>query len=112
MYLLLGDPEMTIRRRNPIGWKITVPAEYKPCYGPGCYLNISVLDEVGNPAPFVKVSAWKAAADRSKNEIQSNRYTDGSGRAQVPVSGVTAGKLLVTLTDDAGNSATRTVVVR
>lgn len=113
MYLLLGDPEMTIRRRNPINWKITVPAEYKPCYGPGCFLNVTVLDEIGNPAPFVKVAAWKTStADRFKNEIQSNRYTDKYGRAQIPVSGVTAGKLVVTLTDDAGNNATRTVVVR
>jgi hypothetical protein len=71
---------------------------------------VSVLDEIGNPAPFVKVAAWKGGAD--KDEILSNRYTDRFGKAQIPVSGVTAGKLLVTFTDDAGNSVTRTVAIR
>ena len=110
MYLLLGDPEMSIRRRNPINWKIEVPVEYKPCFGFPCYLNVSVLDEVGNPAPYVKVAAWKTADGR--DEVLSNRYTDRYGRAQIPVTGLTAGKLMVTFTDDNGNSATRTVVVR
>lgn len=110
MYLLLGDPEMTIRRRNPLNFKIEVPVAYRPCYGPGCYLKVSVLDEVGNPAPFVKVAAWKAID--GKDEVLSNRYTDRSGTAAIPVSGVTAGKLLLTFTDDAGNSTQRTVVVR
>jgi hypothetical protein len=110
MYLLLGDPQMKIRRRNPFNLKIDVPVAYKPCYGLGCYLNVSILDEVGNPAPFVKVSAWKAVA--GKDEVLSNRYTDRLGKAQIPVSGVTAGSLKVTFEDDAGNIAVRNVVVQ
>lgn len=110
MYLLLGDPEMKIRRRNPFNFKIDVPVAYKPCYGPGCYLNVSVLDEVGNPVPFVKVSAWKSAD--GKDEVLSNRYTDRGGRAQIPVSGVTAGEMTVIFADDAGNTASRKVAVR
>ena len=111
MYLLLGDPEMTIRRRNPLDWKIQIPVEYKPCYGPGCYLQISIFDKYGNPAPYVKVSAWKRALD-GRDEVLSNRYSDAKGTAQVPVSGVTAGKMLVSFSDDAGNVTTRTVVIR
>lgn len=111
MYLLLGDPEMKIRRRNPLPFKIDVPAEYKPCYGPGCFLNVLVLDEVGNPAPFVKVAAWKNLTG-GKDEILANRYTDRSGKAQIPVSGITAGNLVLSFTDDAGNSAVRKIAVR
>ena len=68
---------------------------------------MSVLDEAGNPAPFVKVSAWKAIA--GGDEVLSNRYTDATGKAPIPVSGVTAGRLKVTFEDDAGNIAVRTV---
>lgn len=111
MYLLLGDPEMKVRRRNPLSFKIEVPVEYKPCYGPGCYLQVSVFDEVGNPAPFVKVSAWKSVGIE-KDEILVNRYTDKAGKVQIPVSGITAGELLLSFTDDAGISVTRKVSIK
>lgn len=60
--------------------------------------------------PFVKVAASKGID--GKDEVLSNRYTDRTGKAEIPVSGVTAGKLLLTFTDDAGNSTHRTIVVR
>jgi hypothetical protein len=110
MYLLLGDPQMKIRRRNPLSFKIDIPVAYKPCFGPGCFLNVSILDEIGNPAPFVKVAAWKGLGE--KDEILANRYTDRSGRAQIPVSGITAGTLLVSVEDDAGNTVVRKVAVQ
>lgn len=110
MYLLLGDPQMKIRRRNPHSFKIDIPVAYKPCYGPGCFLNVSILDEIGNPAPFVKVAAWKGLGN--KDEILANRYTDRGGKAQIPVSGITAGTLMVSVEDDAGNTVVRKVAVQ
>jgi hypothetical protein len=108
MYLLLGDPQMQIRRRNPLNISIIVKDYVAICKD--CFLEVSVLDEVGNPLPNALVAVYKGNGDRS--EVFANHYTNEKGYAMVPASPATAGTMLVTVSDRAGNSAMAKVAVR
>jgi Peptidase family C25 len=110
MYLLLGDPEMHIRRRNPLDLKIRIPEYVSLCQGPGCYLSVSVLDEIGNPVEGARFALWKS--DKAGDELQVNRYTDESGSARIPVSLQSTGTLYYSVQDNLGNVKTGTVAVR
>ncbi len=122
MYLLLGDPDMQIRRRNPIKWDIVEPPILPVCVAPPCYLDILVKDPLGNPIPDLLVGAYKpagmappssgsAAAVAATEEVFDNRYTDANGLAHIPAEPSTPGTLDYTVGDEQGNSVHRTIRV-
>jgi hypothetical protein len=102
MYLLLGDPDMQIRRRNPLDWVIKIPEYLEICRGPGCYLNVSIFDKIGNPVQGARVAVWKAGKEH--DEVFNNRYTDGRGEASILVNPTSAGKMYYSIKDEAGNT--------
>lgn len=108
MYLLLGDPQMQIRRRNPLNLSVIVRDYVAVCKD--CFLEVSVLDAAGNPLPNALVAAYKGEGERA--EVFANRYTDEKGFVKLPASPATAGTILVTAVDRAGNSAMAKVAVR
>jgi hypothetical protein len=106
MYLLLGDPEMTIRRRAPGRMTMVLPERVSLCDSPPCYLDVKMMDELGRPIPELIVSAWmptpapkKASTD---DEVFSNRYSDPDGKAHLPAEPQSEGWILVTARDDFG----------
>jgi hypothetical protein len=112
MYLLLGDPDMEIRTGPPTIWDIVAPPAIPPCGG-GCPpVDITVLDDQGQPLEGVLVAAWKegfvATSPNSPamkvDELLDNRYTNASGQAQIPVSSMTEGTLFYTIQDEMGNT--------
>ncbi len=135
MYLLLGDPEMKIRRANtgcflPDPWIVEKPpfipvgCEVVDCC-PGCPgppIDIRVLDPLsGAPVPGVKVAYIKtttagASAPGSLgteiDEAQDNRYTQADGWAHVPAPKLTEGYVVYTVTDDNGNAYTDSIPVQ
>lgn len=122
MYLLLGDPDMQIRRRNPADWLIAAPSVVGLCVSPPCYLDIKVKDQLGNPIPGLLVGAYKpagmapsssqlAASAVTAEEVFDNRYTDANGMAHVQTSPQTIGDMYYTVQDDLGNAVFRTIRV-
>ena len=107
MYLLLGDPQMQIRRRNPLNINIRV-RDLAICKD--CFLEVSVFDAVGNPLPNALVAAYKGEGERV--EVFANRYTDEKGYVKLPASPASAGTIVVTAADRAGNGAIASVAVR
>jgi len=104
MYLLNGDPDMQIRRRNPNNWQLQVPELVNTCPFGNCLLEILVLDQFGDPLPNVLVGAWKPGEAREEAEVFDNRYTEADGWARVPAEPTTPGWLYYTIQDDFGNA--------
>ena len=109
MYLLLGDPDMQIRRRNPGMWLVNAPDTINTCPSPPCFFGVVVVDEQGRPVEDALVAAWKPGAVgptkfNGPDEVFDNRYTLGDGSASVPAEPTTPGWLYYTIQDDAGNS--------
>lgn len=102
MYLLLGDPDLQIRRRNPLKLKIDLDRQWRRCAGP-CELILTVIDERGDPIAEALVGLWKPSA-RGGAEVFVNRYADRNGRVKLEVSPATAGKLFYSVEDGQGNS--------
>lgn len=102
MYLLLGDPDLQVRRRNPLKLRFDLDLQLRRCAGP-CELFLTVLDERGNPVAEALVGLWKASP-RGGDEIFVNRYADKNGRVKLAVSPATAGKLFYSVEDGQGNS--------
>lgn len=109
MYLLLGDPEMRIRRESPPEWTLILPEQLPPCTG--CQLELQVLDGEGLPVFQAIASAWKPAGAQggalarsaaAAPDVQANRYTDAQGQAAIPVSPDSDGEILVTVRDFQG----------
>ncbi len=118
MYLLLGDPEMSIRRSNPMPFSVLVPNQIPAC--PDCPttppFDWIVLDDQNNPVPNAKVSAVQFGSQSShaaaaRNDVQVNRYSDAAGVARLPLPGLAEGVLVYSVTDDAGNSITGSIPV-
>jgi hypothetical protein len=112
MYMLLGDPDMEIRTGPPTIWDIAAPPVIPPC-NDGCPpVDITVLDDQGQPLEGVLVAAWKegfvATAPNSPamkvDELLDNRYTNAAGQAQIPVTSMTEGTLFYTIQDESGNT--------
>jgi hypothetical protein len=110
MYLLLGDPDMQIRRRNPQTLVIKIPEYINICKGPGCFLDVSVLDKIGNPVQGARVSVWKEG--KFEDEVLTNRYTDRSGNASLQVNASTTGTLYYSVKDELGNTTVGKIQVR
>lgn len=105
MYLLLGDPDMKIRTRNPLSFSIKVPELIKICKF--CELPIQVFDPKGNPVANALVGLWKPSAQDLPNqpgETWANGYTDANGYISLPYSALTGGNLYYTVEDEYGNA--------
>jgi hypothetical protein len=113
MYLLLGDPEMKIRTKNPRKLVLDdIPRQLAGCRPRPCDIAVRVIDEVGNPVPEARVSFWKAGRDRGTDEVFVNGYADESGRIKLPVSPTTPGTLFYAVDDGEGNASSGTISVR
>jgi len=126
LYLLLGDPEMAIRRLMPGGMTMAAPQTTEICTAPPCWLVINVMDDEGHPLPELIVSAWKPSPpppeggsqtwgrlleQSSEDEVLSNRYSDDNGAVHLPVEPATEGIILITARDDLGRVLTDSVQV-
>jgi hypothetical protein len=111
MYLLLGDPEMRIRRGRILNFSVLMPQVVSTCPNGGCQLQVKVQNAQGLPLAGVLVSAFKQGGTRG-DDVFDNRYTDAEGVALVPASPATPGTLQVTFRDLAGNDAQGTIEVR
>ncbi len=126
LFMLLGDPEMQVRRTRPqfqvnAAWVVSHPSFVAPqCPTHGCCegcpappIDILVLNTNGDPVPGVKVAYWKPAGDSLEiDESQDNRYTEADGWAHVPATYMSEGTIYFTVTDDFGNSYTGTIPVK
>jgi hypothetical protein len=102
MYLLLGDPDLQIRRRNPVNLRIDLDRQWRSC-PPPCRLELTVVDQLGRPVPEALVGLWKAGP-RGGDEIFVNRYADKNGRVTLETTPTTAGKLFYAVEDGQGNA--------
>jgi hypothetical protein len=118
MYLLLGDPDMQIRRRAPLNLAVDAPLQVGTCTEPPCGVNITVLDYQGQPVPGALVAIFKPnesgageMALLGGEEVFDNRYTDANGEATIPASPTTPGQIQYSVQDEAGNVAVGTIEV-
>src|SRR5262249_31491847 len=94
-FLLLGDPQMTIRRTSPPAASVHHP-EILHCTA-GCpRIDVYVEQPLGTPLGGAKVAVWKRSSsptvlDRFTGEVHDNRYTDATGHAQIPAPALTDG---------------------
>jgi hypothetical protein len=116
MYLLLGDPDMQIRRVGLLQetpWLVSTN-DIVTCPGGDCSFEVIVRDLSGVPLPDVLVGAWKPLAGAltgDASDVHANRYTDASGVAAIPASPSTEGWLYFTVQDDVGNASFDSVYV-
>jgi len=120
IYLLLGDPDLQIRRYNPLEFVVIVPLEVTTCLSPPCFLEVEVLDPDGMPIPEALVGLWKPGdgegmsgnnALNGTHEVFDNRYTDASGMASVPASPTTPGWMYYAVEDGKGNAILDSILV-
>jgi len=127
LYLLLGDPEMTIRRRPPGDLALLAPASVPVCSDPPCWLDAQVMDDQGQPLPELIVSAWMptpppvvggdSGSSGGWNKqpppggVQCNRYSDEEGKVRLPAEPGGGGWILLTARDDFGRVITDSVQV-
>lgn len=109
-YLMLGDPDLQIRRRNPKKIFLDLPEFIERCPLKTCYVQALVLDETGKPMRNSQVTLWKDA--KGENELQINRYTNQEGEVKIPYSNLTSGKLLLNVRDDSGNTLNASIDVK
>lgn len=116
MYLLLGDPDMQIRREGliqEVPWLVST-TEIGTCPGGSCFFEVVVEDLSGVPLPDVLVGAWKplgAGITGDGDDVFANRYTDADGRAMIPASPSTEGWLYYAVEDELGNALFDSVYV-
>ena len=94
MYLLLGDPDMDVRRRNPGVIRIQRPEVQNTCGNFGCILDFQVFDEFDNVIPDALISLWKDDPyGQSDGEVFINGYTDSEGRLQLLANSQSEGEI-------------------
>ena len=113
MYLLLGDPEMRIRRGRVLTFALLAPLTLKVCSG-SCELDVSVTDADGMPAKGVLVSLFKEGKGgrAGGDDVFDNRYTDDQGNAKIPASPKSPGTLHVAVRDLDGNGSTAAIIIQ
>jgi hypothetical protein len=103
-YLLLGDPEMEIRRRNPLPMFVVRPDYLVLSEGDTLRIEVREPDR-GTPVHDALVAAWKpGSGPRDEDEVFDNRYTDEHGIARIPCEPQSPGWLYFTIQDDLGTS--------
>lgn len=105
MYLLLGDPDMKIRTKNPYRFELKIPEMIEICKF--CELPIQVFDIKGNPVSNALVGLWKPGSKDRPNqpgETWINGYTDHNGYVSLPYSALTEGELFYSVEDEYGNA--------
>jgi hypothetical protein len=131
-YLLLGDPEMQIRRQDvPFGPPYVVHVPPFLVAGPVTPLDVNVINPAGRPAAGVKVALWKrsvigggaaahashashapgAARAQAADEVLDARYADAQGNAHFDLPAMTSGTLYVTTFDDDANVVLDSIAV-
>ncbi len=106
MYLLLGDPDMKIRTKNPISFSIEIPDLIEICEL--CELPIQVFDPKGNPVRNALIGIWKPGTPgvgERPDETWANGYTGRDGHVSLPYSALTTGKLYYAVEDEYGNAS-------
>jgi len=112
MYLLLGDPDMDIRRSNPMNFEIMRPESLNPCVSQDCSLNFQVFDDDGNPVPNALVGLWKEGPTReSEGEVFINGYTNDQGIVNLEASPLTVGEIQFSVRVEGGISTQTTGVI-
>ncbi|MCR6653259.1 MAG: C25 family cysteine peptidase [Cellvibrionaceae bacterium] len=109
MYLLLGDPDMQIRIKNPKEITFKIPDLVRICRF--CDLPVQVLDEVGNPIVNALVGIYKEDIN-GRQEIAANAYTNTEGKVVLSYSALTTGNLLIAAEDGRGNAVLREIPVK
>jgi hypothetical protein len=106
-YLLLGDPEMTIRTTQPASpWVIQAPWIETASCGTSCpQLRTYLSLPAGGPAVGVRVSVYQPPSPGGPG-VQDNRYTDATGLAAIPVPGLTDGRFFLSYDAPAGAHST------
>jgi hypothetical protein len=94
MYLLLGDPEMRIRRRPvfEVG-QLFAPEKVLACAGAaaGCTISLRVTDRNGKPLRNALVSIYQG--DAKQDLVADNGYTDDAGLVRLSIDGSQPGPL-------------------
>jgi hypothetical protein len=112
-FLLLGDPQMAIRRRDPVIVYTLAPEirDYACPTGTCHELRVAVRDGSNAPIPGALVGAWKPGpalgtrAASTQGEISDNRYADQDGLARIPFPApLTDGTLYYTVQLDDGTA--------
>jgi hypothetical protein len=122
LYLLLGDPDMQVRRRNPGLVLANFPLEVEICSTIPCSLEVEVYDQSGQGIPGALVGLWKPLIPRAGGELGvaailagddvfENRYTDTFGRTKIPCSPTSGGEMYIAIEDGRGNARLDTIVV-
>ncbi len=108
MYLLLGDPSMTLRREDAAPLVLSFPSEVPVCPsgGPCQPIVVRVTDAAGTPIEGALVALHQGGPPGEPPTLLVNAYTDGSGSASFP-QGPTglAGHIDVTGSDPCGNES-------
>jgi hypothetical protein len=113
MYLLLGDPEMKIKRVGALDWTVIMPEAIQVCPD-GCGMTVEVFDPEGQAVQTALVSAWKRTNNgklASGDEVFTNTYTDAQGAADLLVTPSTEGTIEVVVRDLDGNAYVGSVPV-
>ena len=114
MYLLLGDPDLQIRRENPRNIRIEGLGEILECRPP-CFIELQVFEEKINPIKEALVGFWKPGPMlpiQKKDEVFVNSYADKNGRVKVDISPQTSGTLYYAVEDGRGNAILGSVKVK
>ena len=112
MYLLLGDPDMDVRRRNPMNFEVMRPQNVNICSSLDCLLEFQVLDDVGNPVPDALIGLWKEGpSGGGDGEVFVNGYTDSQGIVRLEASASTVGEIQFSVRIEGGNSTQTTGVI-
>jgi len=126
-FLLLGDPQMNIRRYSPLPWYALAPQIQTTICDLGACSGFMVTVQSASGAPvvdaqvsvdFIPAGTPGARARPSTSaqatqtaEIIDDRYTDATGTATVPLPGLTDGSLRWTVQADDGNAVYDTAQV-
>ncbi len=95
IYLLLGDPEMSIRTREP---QVFGSVEYPKWVEAGeQLLEVMVRDADGGPVAGALVILRKYKGSSASPDVEVNGYTRSDGKASFTISPATPGGLFVTV---------------
>ncbi len=93
IYLLLGDPEMSIRTRPP---QVFGSVEYPQWVEPGDRsLDVTVKDVEGGPISGALVQVRKYKGTSASSDVEVSGYTQGDGKVSFAISPTTQGGLSV-----------------